>query len=64
MSDHTAKPDYAHVWMAYIRRQLAGDHDTPLPEPVQLFDDNDQALEAAKARHPARPIENIDSDAL
>ena len=62
MSDHTAKPDYAHVWMAYIRRQLAGDHDTA--PPAQLVDDNDQALEAAKARHPARPVENVDSDAL
>ena len=57
MSDHAAKSDYAAVWMAYIRRQLAGDHDTA--PPAQLFDDNDQALEDAKARHPARPVQNV-----
>ena len=58
----TAKSDYAQVWMAYIRRQLAGDHDTEAP--AQLFDDNDQALDAAKARHPARPVQNVHNEAL
>ena len=57
MSEQTAKADYAEVWMRYIRRQLAGDHDTA--PPAQLFDDNDQALEDAKARHPARPVQNV-----
>lgn len=62
MTEQAAKSDYAQVWMAYIRRQLAGDHDT-LP-PAQLFDDHDQALDEAKARHPARPVANVDSDAV
>jgi hypothetical protein len=42
--------------------------DLELPEvdgPVPMFDHDDQALDEAKARHPARPVTNVHTgDAL
>jgi hypothetical protein len=66
VSEQVAKSDYREVWMRYMRRQLAGDFEAELPdEPTKLFDDDDdQALEEAKARHPARPVQTVQSDAL
>lgn len=53
-SDPVAKPDYAKLHIALIRRQHFG-MDVEVPEldgPVALFDD-DQDLEDATGRHPS-----------
>ena len=65
MSDHLAKPDYVKVHLALARRALGLVVDVPdLDGPVAMLDADDQAIDDAKARHPARPIQNVQSDAL
>lgn len=61
MSDQPAKKDFAKVHLALARRALGLVVDVP-----ELDDDQADQLELdqAIARHPARPIENIRSDAL
>lgn len=62
MSDRPAKKDFAHLHIALARWRLAH----PGQDAPDDYDDQAQELEldAAKARHPARPIENVESDAL
>jgi hypothetical protein len=58
-----AKPDYARVQIALIRRERFG-QDVEVPDldgPVELFDDDLEALEAAVADHPARGVTNVDT---
>lgn len=67
MSERPAKTDYAAVQLAYARWKL--NHPDLEPEdewfdPNQLELDLDADIDDAKARHPARPIQNVQSDAL
>lgn len=61
MSDPIARKDFARLHLALARRNLGIVVDVP-----DLDDDHAAQLELdqAIARHPARPIENIRSDAL
>ena len=57
-----AKPDYARVQIALIRRERFGQN-VEVPEldgPLELFDDDLEGLDAAVADHPARPIARVD----
>lgn len=65
MSDRPAKRDYAHLHLALARRALGLTVKLPdLDGPVPMFDDDNQAIEEAKARHPARPVRTVQSEVL
>jgi hypothetical protein len=64
VSDQPAKKDFAKVHLKLARWYLAHGGQEP-DQPETLFDvAEDQAIDEAKARHPARPVTNVESDAL